>query len=118
VSAVRFDTRAFVEELGAGLREHVKSAGVEASVLGHRIDVLEEDAAATLEAIKVEQDVERRMALRVDLECFLPERKAFLLSAAESLMSSEAKAVFETALDVTVRVLVAAAKALSPIPIP
>lgn len=118
MSAVHFDTRAFVGALGDELRARVQDAGLAASTLEHRIAVLEEDAVATLEALKVEHDEERRANLQLDLEAFLPERKAFILSAAESLLSTEARAFFESALDVTVRVVVAAAKALSPIPIP
>lgn len=118
MSAVAFDAKAFAGELGDALKPFASKAADQGKAIVARIKVLEDDVAATLDALKTEQDPARRAALQQDLDTFLPDRKAFILSASASMLATDAQAAFDAALSVAIKVAVGVAKSMSPIPIP
>lgn len=110
-----FDAQVFARELLAEAAGLVSDGGEIALELRRDLRLLAEDIEATLAAIEVEKDSRRALALRQDLEQFMPARKAAILSTAASRASSDTQAALEAALTVAIKAAVAVARAFVPI---
>jgi len=116
-----FDAAAFAVHVGAGVREAVepfaKKAGDALALrIVDEVRIFEHDIEATLRALKAEADPERAARLERDLTRFLPARRDAIISEVVSTLSTDAQAAAETALNVAVKIVIAAARAFVPIP--
>src|SRR5438552_10381910 len=104
-----FDSRIFAQAVVADVTPHVAHVIDRAVHLRAQLDALQTDVERTLNALQAEADVGRAAALRLDLEVFLPARKAAILSASKSRLTGDVQAAFEAALSTATRAVLVVA---------
>lgn len=105
----------FAKSLADPLRDlgkkHAAELGDAYKDYEERVAHIEDDAQRTLLALETASEDWRIRVLQEDLKRFLPARRAAVESILVSRVSSEAKAAFDAALEVTIKAVVIAAKA-------
>lgn len=101
----------FLDEGFAALKDVAKKLGGDAKWYLDRLARIEADARDLVEAINdPTTDVMAKAQLAEVLRTLIPDRKVFLLAAAEAQAGSEAQAILDVALDITGRLLASAVR--------
>ena len=106
-----FDPKAFAQAVLSGVTPHVSDVLEEARDLRARLAGLQADIEGTFGALKSETDPQRVENLKLDLEVFMPARKAAILAAAEAHLSGDVQAALDRALEVAVKIALTVAEA-------
>jgi len=110
----KFDAAKFAVGVVDAAGPHVRQAIKDVQGAKDALAAVEQDAAATLQALSTEMDPARAAMLMQDLEVTLPARRAAIRSAMKSSSASDSAAAVDAVLDVAFKVLVAGARAFVP----
>ncbi len=110
---IPFDHKVFLAALKDGVKPLLSKVGKDAKAIEVRYDELQQDVEATLKRLADESTTpEHRAQLLADMQEYLPARKEFILTIVQLKAGSDAAALFDAALDVTIKAAVGVAKAL------